>query len=208
MQRIFSPGCLAGWSRWLLLGLVVLIMFYFLAPAVLTASACWLVRTDPLTQADVVIALGGDARALREREAAALYRRGLARKVVVSGVPYVWGMHTSDTRKQYVVSLGVPEHDVLALRDVWNTRQEAIALAHLMHQHRWKSAIIVTAPFHSRRALYTFQRFASDLAFYSAPVPARPPEWQPERWWTRRGDAGHTVREFLAWGNTLVRGFR
>jgi len=208
MKQIFSLRRRVGWGRWLLLSAAGLMVLYLVAPPVLTAFARWLIRQDALAQADVVMALGGDARSLREREAAEFYRRGLARKVIVSGVPYAWGIHTGDTLKQYVLSLGVPEPDILVLRESWNTRREAIDLAELMRQHKWKSAILVTSPFHSRRALYTFRRLAGEFTFSSAPVPARPPEWQPERWWTRRGDAERTVREFLAWGNTLVGGFQ
>lgn len=183
-----------------------LIILYFLLPSALTASARWLIWEDSMIQTDVVIALAGDPRCLRERQAVELYRHGLARKVVVSGIPLSWGRHTGDAARQYVLSLDIPEDNILVLRNSWNTRREAIDLAQLMHSHGWTSALIVTSPFHSRRALYTFRRFAADLVFYSRPVPAHLPEWHPERWWTRRGDAGQTVREFFAWGNTLVGG--
>lgn len=188
--------------------MIALIALYFLLPPALTASARWLVRADAPTQADVIIALGGDVRSLREREAAALYVRGLARKLVVSGQSYTWGVHTGEVAKQYLMSLGIPESDIYVLRESWNTRQEATGLAGLMREQDWKSAIIVTSPYHSRRALYTFNRYVPGYTFYSVPVPAQSPEWRPERWWARRGDAELTVREFLAWGNTVVGGLR
>jgi uncharacterized SAM-binding protein YcdF (DUF218 family) len=167
-----------------------------------------LVRADAISKADVAIALGGDPRCWREKEAAGLYRRGLVPRVVVSGIPYGEGVNSGDAAKRYLVGLGVPERDVLVLREEWNTRLEARDLSALMHERGWKSAIIVTSPYHSRRAVYTMQRAAPDLEFRSAPAFGPPPEWRPEMWWTRRGDTWVTIRESLSWVNTIVGGLK
>jgi uncharacterized SAM-binding protein YcdF (DUF218 family) len=191
-----------------LIVIVALIVCYVYAGRLLNAAARSLIRIDPFTTADVVIALGGDARCWREKAAADLFKEGRARALVVSGVPHAWGVHTGEAARRYVESLGVPREQIFVLQESWNTRREAIDLDELMRRQGWKSAIIVTSPFHSRRAYYTFQRYAGDFTFYSAPLTAAPPEWQPEGWWTRRSDLGVTIREFMSWGNTLVGGLR
>ena len=179
---------------------------YFLLPVGLNSGAQMLIRQDKIAKSDVIIALGGDARCARERKAAELYKQGRASKLVVSGVNYVWGIHTGDAAKRYVVSLGVPESDVTVIRDAWNTRNEAQVLKQLMSENGWKSAIVVTSPFHSRRALYTIERAVPGKTFYSSPVEAQSPEWMPKDWWKRRGDVFLTSREFFSWANTLVNG--
>src|SRR5580765_1962949 len=85
----------------------------WLTPLALTRVARSLVRTDTISKADLAIALGGDPRCLREREAATLYRRGLVPRLVVSGIPYGGGVNSGDAAKRFVVGLGVPETDVL-----------------------------------------------------------------------------------------------
>jgi uncharacterized SAM-binding protein YcdF (DUF218 family) len=187
---------------------VVIISAYFVMPILLTGIAGSMVRVDNSTPADVIVALGGDARCLREKRAADLFRQGLGPRVIVSGVPSAWGINTGDAAKRYVVSLGVPEASVLVLRESWNTRIEALAVGEIMKSNGWHSAIIVTSPFHSRRALHTFERYAAGNNYYSLPLPEEKPEWQRERWWSRRGDMGTTVRELIAWANTLVGGLR
>lgn len=194
--------------KWWIASAVIALASYFFTPIALTAAARSLIRTDPLIPADVVIALGGDARCLRERGAAGLYHQGLAKHVIVSGVPYAWKINTGEAAQRYVVSLGIPKENIFVLRESWNTRREAIDTAELMRAKGWHSALIVTSAFHSRRALYTFERYAIGLSFYSAPLPAAPPEWQPQKWWSRRGDMGTTVREFVSWANTLVGGLK
>ena len=187
---------------------VMACVLYFMLPAALNWSARALIREAPLSPSDVIIALGGDSRCLREKLAAELYHKKLAERLIVSGVPYAWGLNTGEAARRYVVSLGVPEDKIIVLRESWNTRQEALSVRELMRVNSWHSAIIVTSPFHSRRAHYTFERYAPGFTFVSSPLPASPPEWQPDRWWSRRGDMGFTVREFLSWGNTLAGGLR
>ncbi len=177
-------------------------------PWMLDASAASLVREDAISRADVVVALSGDARGLRERRAVDLFRAGMAGELVVSGRVYRDGVDSAEAAREFVVSAGVPPGNVFELRGATNTRQEADLLARLMAAKRWRSAIVVTAPYHSRRALFTCERAAPAVRFVSSPVPARAPEWRPSRWWTRRGDAGTTLREILAWANTLAGGLQ
>ncbi|MEP7273549.1 MAG: YdcF family protein [Acidobacteriota bacterium] len=181
---------------------------YFVLPSVLTSLARQLMRTDPIAPGDVIVALGGDARCHREKKAAELYQQGVARRMIVSGVPSAWGVHTGDAAKRYLISLGIPADDIIVLHDSWNTRREAIDVAALMKSNGWHSGVIVTSPFHSRRALYTFERYAPGFTFVAAPLAPGSPEWQPERWWTRRGDMGITVRETISWANTIVGGLQ
>jgi len=194
---------------WVVIAILCLLLgSYFLVPAALTGVAGALVRIDPETRADVIVALGGDARCLREKRAAELYLQGVAPRVIVSGVPSAWGINTGDAAKRYLVTLGVPETDILVLRESWNTRVEALKVSEIMKTNSWSSAVIVTSPFHSRRALLTFDRYSRGGTFYSSPLPEKSPEWQRERWWSRRGDMGTTIRELMAWANTLVGGLK
>lgn len=196
------------WTGRLLVFVSVIVACYFMLPIGLNVAARQLVLNDPLTRADVIVALGGDKRCEREKRAAELYLQGWASKVTVSGVQYAWGVHTGDVGKRYVISLGVAEDDVLVIRDIWNTRTEADQLAKIMRERGWRTAIIVTSAFHSRRALYTIERAAPDLDFNSSPVAAVSPEWVPDNWWKRRGDAYVTTRELISWTNTLLKGWQ
>lgn len=187
---------------------LVAILLWFLAPISLEAAARSLIRRDELRKSDVIVALGGDKRCNREKHAADLYKRGMASHIVVSGVQYGYGVHTGEAAKRFIVSRGVPESAVTIIRDTWNTRTEAARLREIMKQHGWKRGIVVTASFHSGRALHTVESAAPEYEFMSSPVPEWEGEWRPERWWSRRGDMWVTVREFLSWVNTLIGGLQ
>lgn len=184
------------------------LLLYFLLPLALNFLATCLVRQDALVPTDIVISLGGGRDCLRHQYAAELYRRGLAKKVVLTGLNFSRGEQEEKATRRYLTNLGIADADILLLRDVRNTRREADALAQFMRAQGWQSALIVTDPYHTRRAHYTMQRASSDLTFYAAPLPPGPLVWRPERWWTRRGDMYSTVRELLAWANTLGGGLR
>jgi len=196
------------YAKRLLAAIVCLSLVYFLTPVLLNQSARWLIREDQLVKSDVVVALAGDHRSHREKKAAELYHQGWANKVVVSGVTHPLGFHTGKAAKKYVMSLGVPESDILMITETLNTRAEAAALERLMRDKEWRSAIIVTSAFHSRRAAYTVEKAARDMTFYSSPVAAVAPEWEPRDWWSRREDVFITTREFVSWANTLVNGWQ
>ena len=196
------------WFRRLSFCAAILIALYFLLPLFLNSIARVLIRRDALAPADVVIALSGDARCERERHAAELYRQGLARKIFVGGLPVAWGIHTGDAAKRFLVQQGIPAADVIVLKDPWNTRLEADLLVQQMRQYGWRSVLVVTDQFHSRRAMYTIEAVAPGFQLSSQPLPRERSTWQPEAWWTRRNDMGFTVRECFSWINTLAGGWR
>lgn len=196
------------WFRRLFYGTAILLALYFLLPFCLNSLAYSLIRRDALAPADVVIALSGDARCEREKYAAELYRRGLARKIFVGGLPVAWGVHTGDAAQRFLVQQGIPATDIIVLKDPWNTRLEADLLVQQMRQKGWHSALVVTDQFHSRRAMYTIEIVGGDFQFSSQPLPMEQSQWRPEAWWTRRSDVWLTVREFLSWINTLARGWQ
>jgi uncharacterized SAM-binding protein YcdF (DUF218 family) len=194
--------------RILLIVSVCLLAAYFLTPVFLNKVAEGLIREDGLAKADAIVALGVDNRCNREKRAAELWSQGWADNVVVSGISYAWGFHTGEAARRYVMSLGVPGEKISMISETLNTRAEARALDDLMRERGWNSAIIVTAAFHSRRAMYTIENAAPGRSFYSAPVPTGSPEWTPRAWWSRRDDVYVTVREFASWANTLVGGWQ
>ncbi len=195
-------------AKALLILCVCLVAIYFLTPILLNELAESLIREDRLVKADAIVAFAGDSRSNREKRAAELYLQGWADNVVVSGMSYPWGFHTGEAARRYVISLGVPEEKISMIAETLNTREEARALDRLMRERGWNSAVIVTSAYHSRRAIYTAERAAPGRTFYSSPVPAGAPEWEPRGWWSRRGDVYFTVREFASWANTLVGGWQ
>jgi uncharacterized SAM-binding protein YcdF (DUF218 family) len=169
--------------------LVVTLLLLMLA-ALVFAGRWMAVDTGMPAPADVVVILAGSHD--RTLHAADLYGKGIARRVVVSrpvpepvhlrlaalGVPVT---PEEDTNKRILTHLGVPESaiDVLPGR-ARNTRDEAVALARYMGERPLR-AIVVTSPFHVRRAaILVGRRLGPAQQIQVVATPYEEFEW---RWW-------------------------
>jgi len=138
------------WGQWVL-NLAVLAA----ALLVLTPAADWLaaplVRVDPLAKADFILVLGGNNE--RAAEAAALYRAGWAKSVIVSSTP---GGTAENVR--IVRAYGVPDEDVIRDAKAVRTASHPQTVAALPGIDRETTRLlIVTSRFHTARAKACFQ---------------------------------------------------
>jgi len=159
------------------------------------AGENWVVE-DPLQKSDAIIELSIDNfYADRATRTAEIYRQGLAPVVVASGVrlrPYAG---VSELMEHDLIERGVPKEKILRYpHDAENTREEAEALAKFAAQKKWKSVIIVTSNYHTRRTRYIFRRiFPANISVSVAG--ARDGDFDPERWYEKRKSIKELVRE-------------
>jgi uncharacterized SAM-binding protein YcdF (DUF218 family) len=133
----------------------------------------WLSVSTPVRPVDLIVALGGDRQ--REEKAAELARLGLASHVLFTG---------ADVRDRDYECEGVPREKAAGLaRPAYTTGEEAAAVREVMKKHGWKNVMIVTSPFHSRRALYIFRRALAGTASEVLYAPAPYDGFHLEDWW-------------------------
>jgi uncharacterized SAM-binding protein YcdF (DUF218 family) len=146
-----------------------------------------LIVEDTLEKSDAIIILSDDNfYADRATRAAELYRQGLAPTVAASGIrlrPYAG---IAELMTHDLIERGVPkEHIVPFPQDADNTREEADALKIMVLQKGWKSVILVTSNYHTRRARLIFRKvFPSDIKVDMAS--ARDGDFDPANWYEHR----------------------
>jgi uncharacterized SAM-binding protein YcdF (DUF218 family) len=146
-----------------------------------------LIVEDPLEKSEAIIVLSDDNfYADRVTRAAELYRQGLAPVVVASGVrlrPYAG---ISELMTHDLIERGVPKERILAFpQDADDTREEALALKTLVTEKNWKSLIIVTSNYHTRRARFIFRAvFSPEVRVEVAS--ARDADFDPANWYEHR----------------------
>jgi uncharacterized SAM-binding protein YcdF (DUF218 family) len=149
--------------------------------------------SDTVTAADAVAVLGGGTDT-RPFAAAAYYKRGLVKKVLVSNVHVaaaISGIVASETDldRSVLIKLGVPEEAIeLFGTDLSSTYEEAVALrAWLLRTHA-HSLIVPTEYFASRRVRWIIVRELNGTGA-QVEVPAMDdPEYPRTEWW--RNDKG------------------
>jgi uncharacterized SAM-binding protein YcdF (DUF218 family) len=189
------------------LGLALgLVAWALSTPFGLQAAGDFLVIRDPLRPADVVIAISGDGTGERARTAAALLRRGMARWMVVSGSRAGAARGGAAAEMVRVAVLGGAPPDRIVVDDqAESTQDNARHSARLMVQHGWKRAILVTSPYHTRRAAVIFRAEfrprGLDLQVYAAEGSF----FDVRRWWLRDQDRALVQSEYVKLAAWLLR---
>ncbi len=146
-----------------------------------------LVVEDPLEKSDAIIILSDDNfYADRATRAAELFRQKLAPVVVASGIRLRPNAGIAELMTHDLIERGVPRENILPFpQDADNTREEAQFLQKLVQEKNWKSVIVVTSNYHTRRAKSIFGKiFANSVTIRMAA--ARDADYDPEHWWERR----------------------
>lgn len=159
---------------------------------------------DPLDRADVLYVLAG-ARADRWLEAAELFRGGYAPRIVLgsgggdAAERLLAGRGVrlptdGELARDGLLQLGVPPAAIIvpdSRND--NTAEESSAFARIAATERWRSVIVVTSKFHTRRAGYAMRRALRGTGMRVIVRASRYDTFRTGAWWTDR----HSVRMVL-----------
>lgn len=147
-----------------------------------TAFRVWQVaRVDDRRPVDVVVVLGAAQYdggpspifAARLRHAQALYQQGMASRIVTVGGNRIGDSFTeAEAGQRYLVNRGLPASAVLAFGEGSDTLGSLRAVAEEGASRGWKSALVVSDPWHSLRAR-TMSRDAG-LPAWSSPTRSGP----------------------------------
>jgi len=193
---------LAGSRRtWLVSALLVVAAAGLLARGLwLPTVGSFLVVADPLQPADAVVALSGGDRG-RVDEAARVVLAGYGTWLVGTNYPLNLPGIRDDYDalvRQEAVWQGVPPERVLtAPEPVETTYDEARAVRRLALSRGWRSLIVVTDPYHTRRARRIFRDVLADTGITVAAHPVAGHWYQPETWWQSASSLRETWTEYL-----------
>jgi uncharacterized SAM-binding protein YcdF (DUF218 family) len=174
-----------------------------------------LIVEKPLEHADVILVLAGSSvYQERVRQAASIYKQGVAPKIVLTDDGEKGGWSQIEKRNPPFVELarsrllaeGVPAEAIQIIKpNDSGTIHEARITREKARQENWKTVLLVTSAYHTRRALWSFEKVwdSDELQFgiVAAPVGEQTP--LPNYWWfSPRGwsfVAGEYVKGFYYW---------
>jgi len=144
-----------------------------------TAIRVWQVaRQDHRPPSDAILVLGAsqfDGRPsevllFRLRHALRLWQDGVAPRVVTVGGNRPGDRFTeAGASARWLAEHGVPQTDLVAVREGNDTLQSMRAAARVFDRHGWHSVVIVTDPWHSLRS----ERMARDVGLDATASPTR-----------------------------------
>ncbi len=126
-----------------------------------------LVVNEPLASADAIVVFSGSSAYVeRTRKAAQLYREGRAPLVLLTNDQTRGGWSSAQQRNPFfveratdeLIKAGVPEDSIRIVPGIAETtRDEALIIKDYAASERFRSVLIVTSSYHSRRALGTLR---------------------------------------------------
>jgi uncharacterized SAM-binding protein YcdF (DUF218 family) len=172
--------------------------------AVLVGVGHWLGPTDPLERADAIVAISGDTGA-RADSAIALWKQGYAPVLIFAGGSRdPESVASAELMKRTAVAAGVPANAIVVEGTSATTEENAKLVAELMRSQGLRSAILVTSPYHQRRAAMLFEREFGRASLSFRNHPADDPTWDPTLWWTSEPSRNLTLVELAKLGALVV----
>jgi uncharacterized SAM-binding protein YcdF (DUF218 family)/glycosyltransferase involved in cell wall biosynthesis len=158
-----------------------IVVFYAL---VFETPAVWLMA-EPLKMSEerrpadaIVVFAGGVGESGRAgggyqervKQAVDLYDQGLApRMVFVSG--FVFAFHETEVMRALAIANNVPAEVIELESRADNTHTFVQRSVDIARQHGWRRVLLVSSPYHMRRASLTWRRAAPDIEAIPSPVP-------------------------------------
>lgn len=203
-----EPSEKSYWKLWLV-GI-----FAVLTLCLLNWGGFLLVAGDSLPEhVDAAVVLQGSIASVNTRTAAAmaLLQRGSANRVAIS-VPResYWGEEIAAIagpylEKKYGADLAARVDFCNTEPDLTSAQQEAQALSRCIEEHGWKSIVLVTSNYQSRRVRMIWRKTLSedDASVYVLVEGVPDPDFQARGWWRQRLYAETWLRESakLAWAS-------
>lgn len=180
----------------LILLLILTALVFFGHPFLLDKAGKLIYKKDDLKPADVIVVLAGEDKE-RVEYGAYLLREEWARKdrIIMAGGPLVWKYSWASLMKEHAEYLGIPGKSILLEDKSRNTEEDAKYTKEIIEKYKYKSLILVTSPYHSKRAFTIFQKvMGKDIKVISVPVEN---SWfKFEDWWKRRRDRSMVFNEY------------
>jgi uncharacterized SAM-binding protein YcdF (DUF218 family) len=171
-------------STWLTRVARVLVGALIVIAAALLGLGLFLDTPQPAPQvSDAIVVISGDEQLARFQEGVNLYERGFGQYLVFSGAAYDNGTSNADVMRLLAVKRGVPDAAILEEplgEDTWGN---AVYTRQVLEEHGLRTALLVTSPYHARRAKLTFDAAYAgsgiEVSVHSAPDS----QWRKLSWW-------------------------
>jgi uncharacterized SAM-binding protein YcdF (DUF218 family) len=174
-------------ALWAGIVLAVLLAWFAVAGRVLVVSG------DP-DAGDAVVVLSGDPLGGRVQAGAATFRQSGAELLVVMVASTGPVYDPRDDLLRFLTRGGIDESAVRFVGPATSTADEAGLIAGLARRCGWRRIVIVTSPYHTRRARWLFDRALSDthVAAVASEEPAH--RWT---WWAHESDTEAVLLEWV-----------
>jgi uncharacterized SAM-binding protein YcdF (DUF218 family) len=184
-------------------GCAIIIIAILIGLVFFSLAGKYLVRKDKLKSSDALVILSG-GKGERLEFGAKLYEDGIARRIILTETDEVDPI----TNEQIIISnfnilaseYGISKVRIIATKKTsTSTYEEALAVLAVVKDREWKSLVVVTDSFHSRRTGMIFDKVfrGSGVRVSIQPVDVPGYWYRPLRWWWTGESREATFLEYV-----------
>jgi len=188
--------------------LVIAILLLFTYPYLLKKLGYFLIYEQEPQKADVIVVLNGRDT---ERSLAAvdLYNQGYAKLMIMAhiakqpGTDEFWKRVGGNFKgkiffQKAIEAMGIPENAFKLIGNgVGSTYDEAVATKEFLKKNGYRSILLVTSKWHSKRAYLTFRSALKNDEIKIVMQPSKYDAFRPDAWWKSRNDTELVFDEYV-----------
>jgi uncharacterized SAM-binding protein YcdF (DUF218 family) len=198
------------WHIYSIIALVICLQFVLFRGAWLKHVADYLIYQDNIVPAEAVLVLGGGKQE-RVEQAVALYHAKFAGTVLLTGMYMGHGWkkpitHWAVEGKALAESAGVPPGRAIPIFGSRSTFEDATLSRAYCLQHNIRSLIVVSEPYHTKRARLVFDKVYKGSGISVMLHPVHNSWYQADSWWKTRAGASLTGMEYVKLFYYLLKG--
>ncbi len=105
----------------------------------------------------------------RVKQAVDLYHAGFAKRMIFSS-GYVFTFEEAEIMRSLAVDNGVPAEAIVLEKNAGSTYENVRFVHEILARNRWDDILLVSSPYHMRRALMTWRRVGPEITVVPTPV--------------------------------------
>lgn len=193
-------------------GVIAIYLLLFYTPLLWWVAAPLKMSSPPVAADAIVVFAGGVGESgkagggFQERvsQAVNLYKAGYAPRVIFSS-GYVFTMQEAAVMKGVAIDQGVPADAILLEERAATTFQNVVFTNRILLNNDWHRILLVSSPYHMRRAMLTWHKVSPEIQVTATPVP-QSEFYTHESWGASLEQVRGIVHEYAAIVDYWMRG--
>lgn len=153
------------------------------AVATIVGAGFYLSPQNELDSSDAIVVVSGGETSQRVAEGVKLYKEDWAGVLIMSGAARDAKDSNAAAMKRMAINSGVPADKIITEEKSMNTVENAAYVRDIIEQNKFNRLILVTSPYHQRRAALVFGKALEGLPVKIINHSSLDSAWRKNGWW-------------------------
>ncbi len=163
--------------------LITVISIFILAVVFVLGVGFLLSPQDKLELSDAIVVVSGGETSERVAEGVKLHKEGWAPILIMSGAARDENISNAQVMKQLAIKAEVAPENIIVEEEAVNTFENASKTKSIIIDNKFNKIILITSPYHQRRASEVFKNTLKDLPIKIINHSSTDSLWRKNGWW-------------------------